>query len=109
MHSSFRVFRLKSVVADPLAETVPPAEPPALLDMDGDPTFIVFKILRSRCQGGQLENLVDWEGYGPEERSWAKARDILDLLPVQDFHASHHHQHHQLPEEACWGGDSVRT
>ncbi|KAL0179865.1 hypothetical protein M9458_025307, partial [Cirrhinus mrigala] len=66
-----------------LDETAP--QRPAPLIIDGDEAYRVNTILDSRRRSGHLQYLVSWEDYGPEERSWVPAEDILDL----DFHASH--------------------
>ncbi|KAK3510955.1 hypothetical protein QTP70_027806 [Hemibagrus guttatus] len=60
--------------------------PPLPLIMDEGSAYLVRDILDSRRRGGRLEYLVDWEGYGPEKRSW---NNILDPILLEDFHTRH--------------------
>ncbi|KAL0164219.1 hypothetical protein M9458_039972, partial [Cirrhinus mrigala] len=70
-----------------LDETAPQGPPPILID--GKEVYRVNTILDSRRRRGQIEYLVDWEGFGPEERSWVISRDILDPFLTTDFHSNH--------------------
>ncbi|KAK3543083.1 hypothetical protein QTP70_010570 [Hemibagrus guttatus] len=85
IHPTFHVSLLKPHHPSVSPSTEPP--PPLLLD-DGA-AYGVREILDSRCRGGQLEYLVDWEGYGPEERSWVPRNDILDPNLLETFHSEH--------------------
>ncbi|XDV53915.1 hypothetical protein PO909_022310 [Leuciscus waleckii] len=80
----FTVTNILSPVAVRL-KLPPPRFPPPPRLVDGETTYSVNRILYSRQRGRGFQYLVDWEGYGPEERSWVPARDILDHSLIDDY------------------------
>ncbi|KAK3506499.1 hypothetical protein QTP70_003045 [Hemibagrus guttatus] len=91
IHPVFHVSLLKPHYPSVLPYTEPgeAKEPPLPLIVDDGAAYLVQDILDSQCRGGHLEYLVDWEGYGPEERSWVPRNDILDPSLLDDFHVRH--------------------
>ncbi|KAI5104177.1 hypothetical protein C0J45_5803, partial [Silurus meridionalis] len=67
------------------SEVRPP--PPEVLEQPS--VYTVREVLDSRRRGRVLEYLVDWEGYGPEERSWVARQNILDPALLEEFHTAH--------------------
>ncbi|KAK3569044.1 hypothetical protein QTP86_021545 [Hemibagrus guttatus] len=95
IHPTFHVSLLKPHYPSVSPSTEPgvgAAEPPLPLLLDDGTTYKVKEILDSRRRGGRLEYLVDWEGYGPEERSWVARDDILDPNLLEAFHTAHPHR-----------------
>ncbi|KAL0150107.1 hypothetical protein M9458_054534 [Cirrhinus mrigala] len=91
IHPTFHISLLKPF-HQPLIPSTEPGhekEPPPPLMLEEGSIYSVREILQSRRRGGQLKYLVDWEGYGPEERSWVPRVDILDPTLMEDFHANH--------------------
>ncbi|KAK3568427.1 hypothetical protein QTP86_006934 [Hemibagrus guttatus] len=88
LHQPCRKLSPRFIGPFTILEQINPSPPPPLL-LDDGAAYGVREILDSRCRGGQLEYLVDWEGYGPEERSWVPRNDILDPNLLETFHSEH--------------------
>ncbi len=87
---TFHVSLLKPA-GGPSGETEMGARPQTPLPflVDSEEAYRVHELLDSRRRGGTLQYLVEWEGFGPEERSWVNAGDILAPTLTEEFHRTH--------------------
>ena len=88
VHDVFHVSLLEPYHADTNPLRIQP--PPLPLIIDSFEEFEVSAILDSRIRRKKVEYLVDWKGYGPQDRTW-QTLDTLDnaLQLVRAFHQAY--------------------
>ncbi len=64
--------------------------PPPVITKDTT-EYEVAEILDSRMRRGQVQYLIQWQGYANEDNSWEPAMTIIKDVPalVRKFHADH--------------------
>jgi hypothetical protein len=74
IHPVFHVSLLEPYRENVLPGRVQTVPPPA--EVEGDLEYEVERILDSKIERRKLKYLVDWVGYGPEERTWEPAEHL---------------------------------
>lgn len=118
VHPTFHVCKIKPVSENLLTPAVPAPALPRLID--GGLTYTVRHVIHSCQHGRGYHYLMDWEGFGPEERSWVPVWHVLVKRLIKDFHRRYPDQpwagpsnsstshrwplHHTHLRGGLWGG-----
>ena len=88
IHPVFHVSLLEPYRENQWEGRVQPAPPPE--EIEGELEYEVKGILDSKIVRGKLKYLVDWIGYGPEERTWESVEAVENAQEeVVAFHRAH--------------------
>ena len=85
VHSVFHVSQVKPVADSNLSLPAPAPPPPRTLE-SGDMVWEVNRILAVRRRGRGCHYLVDWVGYGLEDRTWVPHSYLADPSLLRDFY-----------------------
>jgi hypothetical protein len=88
VHPVFHVSLLESYRENKWEGRVQPPPPPD--EIEGELEYEVEEVLDSKVVRGRLQYLVDWVGYGPEERTWESAGAVENAQEkVAAFHRAY--------------------
>lgn len=87
VHPVFHVTLLKPAVPNPFPERY--TGPPEPVIVNGEEEFDVEAILDCRRRYNQVQYLIKWKGYGPENNSWEPESNIHAKELMQSFKRSH--------------------
>ncbi|CAN2389980.1 Olfactory receptor, partial [Pristimantis euphronides] len=82
IHNVFHKSLLKEFIPPSASRCIAPPQPIVVL---GHPEFEVRRIVDCRRGPWGRQFLVDWRGYGPEDRSWVKEEDLHADRLVREF------------------------
>jgi hypothetical protein len=85
LHPVFHCSLLEPCATSTIPNRVVP--PPPLVHLADGPEYEVAAILDSKIIRNQLYYLVDWLGYGPNDRTWEPATNVNNAQDLVDaFH-----------------------
>ena len=87
IHPIFHVSLLKPVIPDNFPGRS--SDTPEPVFVDGDVEYEVEAVVDCRKRGNQLQFLIKWKGYGPEENSWEPERNVHAADLIQAFFRAH--------------------
>ena len=87
MHNVFHVSLLEPYIENSIPDRETPPPPPVGDDLD---LYEAEAILDSRLKNRKVEYLVQWTGYGPDDRTWEPFENLLnednDYPLLREFH-----------------------
>jgi hypothetical protein len=87
IHPVFHVSLLEPYVTNSFPGRRVASPKPVVIE--GSEEYVVSKVLDSKFLRGKLFYLVDWEGYGPEDRTWEPKANLANCPDlVTQFHRS---------------------
>ena len=85
LHPIFCGNKLVPHFSDPNPLHIPPPPPP--VQLEGTDKWEINQILDSKRVGRGVRYLIDWKGYGPEERTWEPLSSLNNSVEsVLEYH-----------------------